>query len=225
MNIRQATHEPIFQSLLLGVQALGTAAIQALFSLIRENGMLRQLPLLRIAAILSLVILCLQSDLNLTIHVGTPSTGASEASTEQAIDEPPARTLLAGIFSSESASVESHPKIDDATALSLIERFGSVARSEQKRFGIPANVLLAAAAVSSTDVAARNSNNYFSKALDGTFKTPWESWRAMSLTIVAQSQGSKARTQRDWIAIVANLYPDPSFQARSIEFALERYTL
>ena len=217
-------HASTIQSLLILLQALGTFTLDALRYVLRPGGVLRRMPLLRVAVVASLVVAIFQSDLHLSITLG--GDAATVQTAHESPTEQPAKTLLAGFFTTApNTNVSAAPTYSDREALAVIERFEQVALAEQERFGIPAEVLLAAAVVSSGDQLAQRSNNFFGQALDGPFASPWESWRAMSLSILAEPGARTAATQAHWCAVVGRLYPNAEQVAASIAFAAERYDL
>jgi Mannosyl-glycoprotein endo-beta-N-acetylglucosaminidase len=100
------------------------------------------------------------------------------------------------------------PAIDAATSGAFQKRFATVVHAEQKKFNLPAAMLLACAYVNSfagTRDLAAEANNYFALACgpdwDGAtalrgqqcfrrYNSPWESFRDFSIYLAAQ----------DWIA-------------------------
>lgn len=110
-----------------------------------------------------------------------------------------------GIFSSPATGV-TVPKIDPTVGQAFVRRFAGVAQGEQKKFGVPASVLLVSAYLNSfagqRNMAAE-ANNFFalpcspdwSGATIGTddrcyrrYKTAWDSFRNFSQYL----------SQRDW---------------------------
>jgi hypothetical protein len=91
----------------------------------------------------------------------------------------------------------------------LISRFGKVAVAENKKFNIPASVLLSVAILESKagkDEKVIIDNNFFgSKMGDREFPTAWANWRAHSLQLY---QGAKkyqypVRNRKEWIHFIA----------------------
>lgn len=111
---------------------------------------------------------------------------------------------------------------DAATAESFLRRFGKVTPGEQRKFGIPASVLLAAAYVNSfggqREIAA-SANNFYalpcsgdwqggSTSFDGRcfrqYERPWDSFRDFGRTVAAQPWFAEAQKTAgaDWHAWV-----------------------
>ncbi len=125
---------------------------------------------------------------------------------------------------------------DEAAAMAFLKRFAPVALGEQRKFDIPASVILAAALVESQAgqcAPAREANNFFllpdgSPAQSGVFfdkngqkwarfKTPWDSFRANSLYIEQRFSGLKKSAGGDWRAWLEGLArggysPVPGFE-------------
>ena len=223
-NTHHTTPSPLATALLV-VQALGTGVIDAVRFVLHPDSLVRRLPVVRAACVATMLILIAQSDVAFSVQFGgDAATSAREADLQTS---QPSRTLLAGFFAAGEAPARAAGGValDDAAALAVIERFEQVARAEEQRFGIPAEVLLAAAAVASGDAAAQSGNNYFSEALDGDFASAWESWRAMSLSVAAEPGAAHASTVDDWVAVTARLYPDAPGVAEAMTYAIARYTL
>jgi len=109
-------------------------------------------------------------------------------------------------------------EIDQATATAFLKRFGAVAVSERKKFGVPASILLATAFLNSNiglNDAAVAANNLFtlpcSKEWDGAsvalgdqcvrkYDTAWASWRDFSIFLTTKDWYGDLRhtAGKDW---------------------------
>lgn len=109
-------------------------------------------------------------------------------------------------------------EVDQAIATEFLKRFGPVAVSERKKFGVPASILLAAAFLNSNiglDDAAVDASNFFSlpctKEWDGAsvtlgdrcvrkYDTAWASWRDFSIYLTTQDWYGDMRQSagKDW---------------------------
>lgn len=139
------------------------------------------------------------------------------------------------MFGGSSGSGFSWAEIDAATRQSFLKRFSKVAMDEQKKFGIPASVILGCGFVQShagTRDLAREANNFF--AAPGTdflsggkkyasFKTAWDSFRANSLLLDRHFQKLKRKPWKVWAAELAKVgYSDlPDFEAQLTQAILE----
>ena len=112
--------------------------------------------------------------------------------------------------------------LDEAKAMDFLKRFAKVAVGERKKYGIPASVILGSALVQSAAGSreqAREANNFFNLP-DGSpaqigvffdkngqkyarFKTPWDSFRANSISIDGRFAALKTTAggnRQAWIA-------------------------
>jgi len=131
----------------------------------------------------------------------------------------------AGFFS-QFANLKSTTSIDhDEAALAYIDRFSKVAKAEGERFGIDSGVLMAAAILSQQSTTTPNDSNVFGEALSDTYESAWHSWRAMSLSAVAATDGHHPTSRKGWIIAVSSLYPNAASTAEELHYILKRYTL
>ena len=204
---------------LLGHRTLDLAAA--------ASSMVRGLPVVRLALVLSLTAALLADELPVSLRVGDLAvvTTVASAKTADAVagDASDAETVLAGVFAGifGARAPERAPQLDDAAVADLLTRFEPTAAQEAERFGLDAGVLLAAAAAATLD-AERSDSNVFGSALDGPFATAWESWRAMSLSVAAAQPGTDRDAQTH---ALASMYPDPATVEAQIRHALQRYDL
>ncbi len=119
----------------------------------------------------------------------------------------------------EPATRSAQPlEVDQAIATEFLKRFGPVAVSERKKFGVPASILLAAAFLNSNiglDAAAVDASNFFSlpctKEWEGAsvtlgercvrkYDTAWASWRDFSIYLTTQEWYGDMRQAagKDW---------------------------
>lgn len=129
---------------------------------------------------------------------------------------------LFGLLPESSPELKSMPRVSDDDAGAFLQRFGRLTVGEQKKFGIPASVLLASAYVNSfageRDVA-KTAHNYFgiscSPTWDGKvanigehcyrrYATPWESFRDFSIYLSRQDWvvDMRRNSAQDWQAWV-----------------------
>lgn len=101
-------------------------------------------------------------------------------------------------------------EFNESDVNSLITRFGKVAMAENKKFNIPASVLLAVAILES-DAGKSNrvktNNNFFgSRMKNKSYQTAWENWRAHSLSLYQRAKGHIERVddREEWIYFIAN---------------------
>jgi flagellum-specific peptidoglycan hydrolase FlgJ len=82
---------------------------------------------------------------NLRINVGDTASPAKKEQPEKYTAEPTIAqsTSMLSLGADGSSAAVRMPATDDATAMAFLKRFGQVAVSEQKKFGMPASVLLA----------------------------------------------------------------------------------
>lgn len=129
----------------------------------------------------------------------------------------PGSTAHLDLFGESGAPTVSMPTVDDATAVSFLQRFGNVAVNERKKFGIPPSVLLACAYVNSFSgqrEAAQQGNNFFALPCTGwdgsivtiegqcfrKYDTAWASFRDFGLYMGSQPWFSTVRQDAgsDW---------------------------
>ncbi len=123
-----------------------------------------------------------------------------------------------GLATAPSTRSAQPVEIDQATATAFLKRFGTVAVSERKKFGVPASVLLAIAFLNSnagTSDAAVEANNLFSLACGKEWDGPsasmgdrcvrkydiaWASWRDFSIFLTTHEWYSDLRQSagKDW---------------------------
>ena len=164
---------------------------------------------LRSAVAASLLVVLAQPEFRLTLHLGGAAAPVATATPAVA---------RAGFLAAAPTAAEA--ALDDRGALALIERFGHVAAAEEERFGLDGGVLLAAAIVASPGPGDANA---FGPALAGDYPSAWASWRAMSLSVLAEVEGEGRRA--DWLAAAARLFPDREAARDRLAYALERYSL
>ncbi len=213
------TPTPFLRQLLLVIQFIGTTLMRSLHFLLGEHKVVSSVHVVKFCLAASMVVVLMQEEISLSIELGGET--ASEVSQPTAIAE---ASFFSGLFSSHTRTLE------DEAALRCIDRFGHVAEAEQERFGIDAGVLLAAAIVAAGPQHAQGQlsakeHNAFGAALDGRFASAWESWRAMSLTLVAAAPQAKPSTRAGWITLVAAQYPDAESRQEQLRYVLERYAL
>lgn len=139
----------------------------------------------------------------------TPLPAAKEQPEKYTNDAVAARGASLLQLGTESAGSAVHlPETDDATSMAFLKRFAQVAVAEQKKFGIPASVILATACVNSfagKRECATTANNFQAlhcsaewggpvASVSGTcfrqYNTAWESIRDFNQYI----------SQRNWFA-------------------------
>jgi flagellum-specific peptidoglycan hydrolase FlgJ len=98
-------------------------------------------------------------------------------------------------------------EFDESEVNAFVRRFAKVAIAENKKFNIPASVLLSVALLESeagNNVAAKTQNNYFGATMGKKpFSTAWENWRAHSLYLFHAAQGGIGNEREDWIYFIA----------------------
>lgn len=134
---------------------------------------------------------------------------------------------------------------NSSNAEAFLKRFGKVALSERKKFGIPVSVILAAAYVNSTSGqsdAARAGNNYFSLPcseewegesveVDGkcmrSYESAWASFRDFSIYLSSQEwYGSlKKSAGKDWREWVEKLGDEEVSSTGKMKKIIEQYAL
>lgn len=125
------------------------------------------------------------------------------------------RQLLGNKQVQESGFIASAQKEDLLTNLApeqtrrFIARFERTARQEEKKFGIPARIILAVALVQSdagTNQAAISKHNYFALRTGSGlahYQSAWESFRAFSLVVnQALAKQERPKTDQEWIAFL-----------------------
>jgi flagellum-specific peptidoglycan hydrolase FlgJ len=180
------------------------------------------------------------------------SFGAPKASrekfTELTTTAPQAPSAM-GVLDSPKPPSSAVPTIEESVAVPFLQRFGRVAVGEQKKFGVPASVLLACAYVNSfagqrTGVA--QANNYFGLPCTGNwdgntatveglclrkYATPWESFRDFSIFLSTQEWfgAAKKSAGRDWQRWAAALGEQPLTDVQDfgteLRQVIERYRL
>lgn len=111
---------------------------------------------------------------------------------------------LLGILGSSGLNAQALPNIQETDAIQFIKRFSKLAQAEQKKFGVPASVMLSLAYVNSyagSRTPATQANNFFAlpcttqwdgamTQLEGhcfrKYNTPWESFRDFSIFLAGQ---------------------------------------
>jgi len=101
-------------------------------------------------------------------------------------------------------------ELKEADVNALIVRFGKVAKAENRKFNIPASVLLAVAILESnagkSDMVKTNNNFFGSRMKNKSYLTAWENWRAHSLSLYQRAKGHIERVddREEWIYFIAN---------------------
>lgn len=150
-------------------------------------------------------------------------------------------TALMGIFPKSNGATCELPAIRQEIAVAFLKRFGSVAAAEQKKYGVPASILLGMAYVNSfagQRATAQTAKNYFAlpcspdwdgatAEVDGKcfrrYETAWESFRDESLYLRSSPWLETAKQQcgQDWRAWVAFLADQPVSDVRDFEKSLK----
>jgi hypothetical protein len=128
----------------------------------------------------------------------------------------------------ESGFIRSTKNADLFTGLApeqtrqFVARFERTARQEEKKFGIPARIILAVSLVQSsagTNQAAVLKHNYFAlrSGIDlAQYPSAWESFRAFSLVVnQALAKQDRPKTDQEWIAFLQKsncLVTSPEFE-------------
>lgn len=157
---------------------------------------------------------------NLRINVGDTAAPAKKEQPEKYTAEPAIAqgSSMLSLGAGAGAGMVRMPPTDDATAMAFLKRFGQVAVSEQKKFGMPASVLLACTYLNS--FAGRRdctveANNYLavrctaewggpvvtcSGACFRQYNTPWESIRDFNVQWSKREWyvSLKKSAKRDW---------------------------
>jgi len=133
----------------------------------------------------------------------------------------------------------------EATAVAFLQRFGKVAVSERKKFGVPASVLLACAYVNSTAgqrETATTANNYFALSCSDEwegetakvggkcvrrYETAWASFRDFSIFLTSQEWFGSVRKSagKDWRIWVKELDQKGVSDGGELEKAITTYRL
>ncbi|MBB4080455.1 hypothetical protein GGR28_003089 [Lewinella aquimaris] len=139
-------------------------------------------------------------------------------------------------------------KVGDAQVAAYLERFGHVAQAEQKKFGIPASVILATGLLYSRAgqaAGARDLNNYFGLGCTADwngatgrsggecmrrYETAWTSFRDFSLHVTSGSFSRMtqfdARDYRRWSAGLQELgLNNDGTLAAQLQRTIDRYEL
>lgn len=164
---------------------------------------------------------------NLRINVGgSPAPAKKEQPEKYTRENSIAQSSsLLNLGAGETAASVHLPGPDDATAVAFLKRFSQVAVAEQKKFGMPASVLLACAYVNS--FAGRRdctvqANNYLavrctadwggpvvtcSRACYRQYNTPWESIRDFNVQLSKREWYGqlKKSAENDWRAWIRTL--------------------
>ncbi|MBK8969216.1 MAG: glucosaminidase domain-containing protein [Lewinellaceae bacterium] len=152
---------------------------------------------------IALLLILLIAAVRKNLHVGGDDAAAPASNERPEIyTEEPASAKSASMLNlggGEKAARVPLPDIDEATAVTFLQRFGKTMVAEQQKFGVPASVLLACAYVNSFSGrrgCAREANNYlaipctqdwdgpqtnFNGACFRQYNTAWESIRGFSL--------------------------------------------
>jgi len=159
---------------------------------------------------------------NLRINVGDTASPAKKEQPEKYTAEPTIAqsTSMLSLGADGSSAAVRMPATDDATAMAFLKRFGQVAVSEQKKFGMPASVLLACTYLNSfagRRACTVEANNYLavrcttewgesSITCSGVcyrqYNTPWESIRDFNVQLSKQQWYGplKKSAKQDWRA-------------------------
>lgn len=159
---------------------------------------------------------------NLRINVGDSAMPAKKEQQEKYTAEPviAQRSAMLSLGADGTSGAVRMPATDDAAAMAFLKRFGQVAVAEQKKFGMPASVLLACTYLNS--FAGRRdctvqANNYLairctaewgessvtcSGACFRQYNTPWESIRDFNVQLSKQKWygALKKSAKQDWRA-------------------------
>lgn len=107
--------------------------------------------------------------------------------------------------------IENHSKsnieFNEADVKGFVNRFAKVAIAENKKFNIPASVLLSVALLESEagkEEKVKTTNNFFGHKMgEKHFATAWENWRAHSLYLVHEAKGEGLLDREEWIYFIA----------------------
>lgn len=106
-------------------------------------------------------------------------------------------------------SSKSSIEFNEEDVNALISRFGEVALAENRKFNIPASVLLSIAILESRAGQAekvKTYNNFFGlKMGDKYYATAWENWRAHSIYLYNSAKGNidNVNDRNEWIYFIA----------------------
>lgn len=144
------------------------------------------LPFFKVSAVLVLFFYVMNRDIEFTIHMKAPfGTEATALNTDGAHNKMGfAQTVSFGGKKNKASQAQ----LDPLAVEDYIERFGPIARSEMKKYGIPASVKMAQAILASQAGAAPESkvdNNHFGVPMAGLpYESAWRNWREHSLLII-----------------------------------------
>jgi flagellum-specific peptidoglycan hydrolase FlgJ len=197
------------------------------------------------ALALSIIVIAAVATNRLSISLGGKSKAkATEKFTEQKTTQAAPSTL--GYLSDNTYN--GLPPIDEAVARAFLQRFHKTALGEQRKFGIPAPVILAYAYVNShagQRPFVEKANNLFAlpcQAWDGPMLTvanrcvrqyanPWESFRDFSIFVVGQEWWGDVRKAAGkdlamWIQLLEHKHlSDVDNASSEVRKVIERYGL
>ena len=188
---------------------------------------------------------------NLRINVGDTAAPAKKEQAEKYTREQPIvqNSAMLHLGAGETSASVHLPATDDATAMAFLKRFSQVAAAEQKKFGMPASVLLACAYVNSFAgrrectvqannlLAVRCSADWggpvvtCSGACYRQYNTPWESIRDFNVQLskrewYGQLKKSAKGDWRTWIkALAEHRVSDVENFEREAEKLIKKYQL
>jgi flagellum-specific peptidoglycan hydrolase FlgJ len=209
----------------------------------------------KLSLLLLIIIACFRKDLSLSVRFNSEKenkkvelkkdTKITAAATNEKVSSTPL-SIIEG-FLSKNGKNEEFPEIDDDTKISFLKRFAQVAVAEQKKYGIPASIVLANALQQSfagKRELTLKSNNHF--ALPCTFdwtggneqmgsecyrkyENAWLSFRDHSIFITS-GKFSELRNSKDYKAWAKGLqslgYPSGSDNlAEDLIKIIEKYGL
>lgn len=181
---------------------------------------------------------------NLRINVGDTAAPAKKEQPEKYTREKPLAqgSSLLNLGAGETPGLAHLTEAGDATAMAFLKRFSQVAVAEQKKFGMPASVLLASAYVNS--FAGRRdctveANNYLairctadwggpvvtcSGACYRQYNTPWESIRDFNVQLSKRGWygALKKSAKNDWRAWLKTLAEKGASDVENFEREAEK---
>jgi flagellum-specific peptidoglycan hydrolase FlgJ len=201
-----------------------------------------------IALLLLALIAVARRKIQLPVELPFQVTGSAEKYTTDA-NEPAASAANLGLLPQEATAKRRLPEMPEAETEAFLRRFSKVARSESRKFRVPASVLLAHAYVNSF-AGRRNTaieaNNFTALVcggdwegatmeLDGRclrrYKTPWESYRDFSIFLagqnwVAETRATAGMDWKPWVeAFAQNRLSNVEDYAGQMERIIKAYRL
>lgn len=238
----------LLKHLFLSIQKPLVAIKYKLFKILDKLFEDVEVPWIKLIALCFIAFMAFKKDMQLNLSYNVPEGNEQYSNTEGLAQQ----TTFGAASSNPYAPVAAH-SLADKRALAFIKQFESVAKTEMKKFGIPASIKMAQALIESragTSRLAKGNNNHFgikcfsrnckkghcTNATDDhhkdffrKFGSSWESWRAHSNLLMNKRYKGLQKHGKNYKAWAAGLkkagYATDKTYDRKLINTIEKYKL